>query len=958
MSIFKDTFKKYVSDQINARQDLVNYNHNNRPIEFNLYTSGKAAWSRMVSLVDYDSPDGKYRGQDLSKKYILQGGSLYNKTNKNNPSLDEYALRSGVGTKNSSYGGDLGNREYGLRPMPGISEIQIKSKTAYGSLREATVDFYAWDRKQLDELEILFMRTGYWVLLEWGWSMYLDTTKYSNVNNLIGKGLKQFDQPTINPFSESLNQEAIYEQLEKLKQKFCGNYDGILGLVRNFSWSMLPNGGFKCTITIISVGEVLDSIKMNSGSSEKLFNDNQSPVKTDFELFLDKLISSQGFLISEEIILDNINTDDMRMRVCDIPFEKSKKSGSIHYIQFGFFIGMLNRKKNFFSGDKTLVKLEIPLPHAGSLGNSFCLASEDSVSIDPEICIIRNSKATFISNDKEGFNVGKNTELPDDYIPDYIRDGFGVIGNIFLSLEYAKDVYLQMLTDTRGDVHVAKYIKNLLEGMSEALGCINSFDLFVNDNKGVIIDKHYCEPDSDSIYNKKFKLNILGTNSVVRSATIQSKIFPNQATLVAIAAGDRENLGNIQTSTNVALNKGLKSRVFQQLSESSQDSILYKEEQERAEKIRFASSISDLRAYVSEYILKRKLPEDSSIKSSASSLLNTLILRVNHDTNYKAIIPITFEFKLDGISGITIGEIFTLNAEALPKDYNDKRIGFIVTGLGATLVRNDWTTDVTAMICLLDQAELKKNKIDIKTIKSSLIEELDKQETQKRVRCAESIVNYNILLAILADYYHGGRINIESANNSNKFPPTIIDLKGKYNNNGKDTIIKVSIPYKRLKIINGTDKKLSELYLITEKNTQPVEEEIEKIFNQYVVDMFKKSVDRGELPGDLNLGRISTNPEDFSPSQRYDFITYVLKSTTFYNGMITEFKAEFDSIYNNTFKAASSNEKFSFNFKKYDKYAYTDLGNPDFSKYSNFIISNVKSQSNVITRDANMRFGF
>lgn len=122
--------------------------------------------------------------------------------------------------------------------------------------------------------------------------------------------------------------------------------------------------------------------------------------------------------------------------------------------------------------------------------------------------------------------------------------------------------------------------------------------------------------------------------------------------------------------------------------------------------------------------------------------------------------------------------------------------------------------------------------------------------------------------------------------------------------------------------------------------------------------MFKKSVDRGELPGDLNLGRISTNPEDFSPSQRYDFITYVLKSTTFYNGMITEFKAEFDSIYNNTFKAASSNEKFSFNFKKYDKYAYTDLGNPDFSKYSNFIISNVKSQSNVITRDANMRFGF
>ena len=69
----------------------------------------------------------------------------------------------------------MGDRTYGVRPMPGITNVEIKSKSAYGSLREAIVTFYAWDKKQLEDLEKLYMRVGYYVLLEYGWSMYLDT---------------------------------------------------------------------------------------------------------------------------------------------------------------------------------------------------------------------------------------------------------------------------------------------------------------------------------------------------------------------------------------------------------------------------------------------------------------------------------------------------------------------------------------------------------------------------------------------------------------------------------------------------------------------------------------------------------------------------------------------------------------------------------------------------------------
>ena len=52
--------------------------------------------------------------------------------------------------------------------MPGIIDAQIRTKTAYGSLREAKVTFECHNRRQLEVLEMLYMRPGYVAVLEWG----------------------------------------------------------------------------------------------------------------------------------------------------------------------------------------------------------------------------------------------------------------------------------------------------------------------------------------------------------------------------------------------------------------------------------------------------------------------------------------------------------------------------------------------------------------------------------------------------------------------------------------------------------------------------------------------------------------------------------------------------------------------------------------------------------------------
>jgi hypothetical protein len=283
MSIFQGTLDKYVQDQLKAREIIVSQgiyssNKNNvtpyglvpRNDAFLRYTSGKNSWVRMTSFVNVNKKIGSktYSGDELARKYILEGGTLYQ-----DPNTGNFTLRRGVGKQSSVYGSNIdegGNRPFGYRPMPGITSAQITNKSAYGSLREATIKFYCWDKHQLEELELLFMRTGYSILLEWGWSQYLNSKDLSNIT------IENFNTPTINPFNILSNpnlppDEVVYRQIETLNQSTYGNYDGMLGYIKNFSWQIMPNGGFDCTTVLISRGEVISTVKVSSNNNSTNF---------------------------------------------------------------------------------------------------------------------------------------------------------------------------------------------------------------------------------------------------------------------------------------------------------------------------------------------------------------------------------------------------------------------------------------------------------------------------------------------------------------------------------------------------------------------------------------------------------------------------------------------------------------------------------------------------------------
>lgn len=235
MSIFRETFPDFISEELSRRQRGMQL----RDPKFIHQLTTRSSWVRMTSAVNYNGSD------ELARKYVLQGGTL-----------DKGNLRKGIGKDGTfsydilSPGGQV-NR-MGIRPMPGISNISISTKGAYGSLQEATVNFVAWDIKQLEELEMLYMRPGYTVLLEFGWDYVSDSDHYNTLPKY-----DIFNRKGEVPLNDMFKE--IYSIIKESK----GTYDALIGYVKNYGWSAREDGGYDCTTSIISVGEVLESLKCN-----------------------------------------------------------------------------------------------------------------------------------------------------------------------------------------------------------------------------------------------------------------------------------------------------------------------------------------------------------------------------------------------------------------------------------------------------------------------------------------------------------------------------------------------------------------------------------------------------------------------------------------------------------------------------------------------------------------------
>ena len=183
-NIIGEGFNKKIIKQIDQRQKI--YGSLNRDNEQLTYLNTKTGWCRLVSGVSVDNSVLNTRNlqganANIAAQYILHDGVQRYDSDSNT-----YYYRTGVAETNNIHSGaayGLGGTEFGLRPMPGIISAEIKTETR-GSIKRATVRIQANNRAQFDIIDILYMRLGYSMFLEWGSSSYFDNDgKYVKNNS-------------------------------------------------------------------------------------------------------------------------------------------------------------------------------------------------------------------------------------------------------------------------------------------------------------------------------------------------------------------------------------------------------------------------------------------------------------------------------------------------------------------------------------------------------------------------------------------------------------------------------------------------------------------------------------------------------------------------------------------------------------------------------------------------------
>ena len=244
--LYGETISEDVVKQLNLRasilgeQGLRNSNHLR-------YLNQKTAWIRVISSVNrFEKEEAAFTNKS-AKNFILSGGELKWDGSKFIPRT---GFTPSIAEVRGRYNYDS---NLGIRPEAGITSFAVTHKNTFGTLREANIGFNVWTRNDLNLVQDLYLRPGISLIIEWGNSIYLDDD--GNVKDTISV-------PNYEEYFKVSTKEQIAQILKQNKENNFYNYDGFLGLVTNFNWSFRSDGGYDCSVRVITQGAVLESLSV------------------------------------------------------------------------------------------------------------------------------------------------------------------------------------------------------------------------------------------------------------------------------------------------------------------------------------------------------------------------------------------------------------------------------------------------------------------------------------------------------------------------------------------------------------------------------------------------------------------------------------------------------------------------------------------------------------------------
>ena len=612
------------------------------------------------------------------------------------------------------------------RPPPAVESIDVElyggqNASFSGLCRKAVIKWKCYSLDQLKYLTPYFLSSKVTCCIEWGWDNYNPTSliDYTDVNKMRSL----FASPK--------------EMMRKIYES-NGNYDGIIGYVIDFSFSLDPLGAWECSTTVVNVAWLFEGTdysnqtlkKKNGAVTEQIegfkeFNEvngwnNKSRPDPNFPVLKGRMFKFDG---------------------------KQGSSGTTQWVRFDYFIEVLNYffEKLYDTIDtKTGQKVSW---NKINIDNTLICAHPGIKSIDPAILIPNqfapkytlksdkvkgsgqlSNKTIDNSNYFQKFGVLKSkleiSNFSDEYDDLYNLIQKKVDGGvpkssfpIFSSADIADDSYkgnvgyvgylrdLYISTDfINSEVGQNRTAKTLLDSIIKKISSamcgmveLKVVPYPVDSTQVTIMDTKFTP-----VYNKEnikkletIILASINSGSFLTNASMNVKMIQEMANQVLFTAGSDELQGKTVQQTDVSSFGRFVSNdrmgTPNQL-KSSQTSINDPANIDKNKIVRSSKdtgfnicTVDNIGYYLNEpdSILMEKIITDDP--SPSAVYLNSAIMPGT-----------TFEMEMLGIGGFTYLGQFTL--DHVPTQYSYRSSVWQISNIKQSISQGSWKTTITSQI--------------------------------------------------------------------------------------------------------------------------------------------------------------------------------------------------------------------------------------------------------------------
>jgi hypothetical protein len=839
-------FKDWVREQIDVRQKSLGKYANIPSKDLQYYTT-KTPWIRLASSVNLNKTkiesasvfqklitngltEDQIIGNNLAKNLMLQGGALSSTIGKNDEIVSN-GLNSGLNNGNSLFNGAYGwggIEERGYVPMPGITNADVQYLNN-GALTKTTINIKCFSKRQFQLIDVLYLRPGYSLLLEFGHSVYLDNS---------GE-LQSFDTFSTSPLRTLLNpggksQYDIYREIEQARFDYNGNYDAVYGKISNFNWQFNPDGSYDCQVVLTGMGDVIESLKMNTtidtGNIQvddrdtiEETNSESNPIianktKTQLNEILYKLyqqIKDVDKITSYKVSIPNFPNPkkdfkeeklEIRHALLSFPIIKSDKKEENQspqtYMTFGTLIAFLQNQFLLYNktGDNKRTPITLFDMDFDNLANdeNYILSFPGEFSADPTICLIPYTNTA---------KPIRNLRIPPSPINNKLIEisswevdsslYLGRLAAIYVNMNYISNALLSLTPDEENKISLLDFLKEIINGIIQSLGGFNKISIKSTiDGKIQFIEDIPQNLNTNKTDEELARFKVFGVKpgvegSFIKNINLTADLSSNFATMISIGAQNNGNQlsGNATSFSNY--NAGLEDRIIPEKSSYTPKTSEEGDEKDEVtigsnfKKIlgrgenRLFSSVYEKLNFISENITTLK-----SLNTTHADLIIGKLSKPSEDQQIQSpfFLPFNFSLEMEGLSGMTLYQKFKISEEVLPPSYEEDGVEIQIKGINHSINTAAWTTklDTLSVPAFKTKSTIQNSPYPLQEDSSSDVGDTSytstdfKGDLQNLIGSLESGNNYNKVVGGKVDPELTKRSALENAKfyNNGQIPTT------------------------------------------------------------------------------------------------------------------------------------------------------------------------------------------